>query len=92
MAVAVAVAAGAVVAVVVAAVAGGDDDDGDGAEAAEEEVHPEKVALQRLSCRNSTANLRRVERFFSYSRKYHSFIPADVQKDTFHARRPSSRL
>jgi len=51
---------------------GGDDGDGDGALAAAEEVvglpakvaevgQPEKLALQRPSCRHSTANLRRSE-------------------------------
>jgi hypothetical protein len=74
-----------VVAAAVVAVACGDDD-GDGALAEEEAVvaHPEEMALQRPLCWRSTASLRRAERFFSfsYSNKYHSFVPANVQKNT----------
>jgi hypothetical protein len=66
------------------AVAGGDDDGGDGGlEAAEVAVaRPEKLALQRPSCRHLTGSLRRVKGFSSYSKEYHSFVPADVQKNT----------
>jgi hypothetical protein len=66
------------------AVAGGDDDGGDGGlEAAEAAVaRPEKLALQRPSCRHLTGSLRRVKGFSSYSNEYHSFVPADVQKNT----------